>query len=144
MASGLNRINQAFSWKFWSAIKSADTGRPVFTRFNSLTYNLLVGHSRHLLCITLTMQWLAKWSLINLINWTPNKLGHGQILKALPINALGSWRVPLRYLHPVLGYATRVWSPHLIKDMKFVESGKKWFTKCRAQLHHISHDERLR
>jgi hypothetical protein len=48
------------------------------------------------------------------------------------------------YVRPILEYASCIWSPYLIKDIKLVESVQKRFTKRIPKLRHLSYAERLK
>jgi len=52
-------------------------------------------------------------------------------------------RLPLPYL-PLLEYASRVWSPYLLKHIKRIESVQKRFTKRLPNISHLGYTERLK
>ena len=47
------------------------------------------------------------------------------------------------YVRPVLGYASRVWCPHLKVDITLIEKVQRMFTKRVPYLRHLTLDKRL-
>jgi hypothetical protein len=48
------------------------------------------------------------------------------------------------FVRPILEYASPVWSPHLIKDIKLIESVQRTFTKLLPNLYNVPYLDRLK